>query len=81
METADRDEGPFGDHLKRILISVSQLPEVLQAMRASLESPKISDSEGYHRLLAAGIVQQGSDNKVTYRNALYPRYLALHVKD
>ena len=81
MQTADRDDGPFGDHLKRILISVSQLPEVLQAMRASLESPKISDSDGYHRLLAAGIVQQGSDNKVTYRNALYPRYLALHVKD
>jgi len=80
MHTADRDDGPFGDHLKRMLISVSQLPEVLQAMRASLDSPKISDSEGYHRLLAAGIVQQGSDNKVTYRNALYPRYLALHVK-
>ena len=28
LSTADRDEGPFGDHLKRILVSVSQLPEV-----------------------------------------------------
>ena len=80
LATADRDDGPFGDHLKRILISVSQLPEVLGAMRSSLENPQISDSDGYHRLLAAGIVQQGSDNKVIYRNALYPRYLAAHMK-
>ena len=80
LATADRDDGPFGDHLKRILISVSQLPDVLAAMRASLTNPQINDSDGFHRLLAAGVVQQGSDNKVVFRNQLYPRYMAAHMK-
>lgn len=80
VSSADRDEGPFGDHLKRILISVSQLPEVLEAMRASLENPQFSDTSGYHRLLASGVVHQTSDNKIAFRNDLYRRYLSAHLK-
>jgi hypothetical protein len=76
---ADRDDGPFGDHLKRVLISVSQLPEVLAALRASLESPQISETDGFQRLLAAGVVEQDRDNKVVFVNELYPRYLSGHL--
>ena len=80
LREADRDEGPFGDHLKRILISVSQLPAVMEAMRASLDNPQISESDGFHRLLAAGVVKQGNDQKLVFCNQLYPRYLAAHLK-
>jgi len=30
MEQGDRDDGPFSDHLKRILVAVSRLPEVFE---------------------------------------------------
>ena len=34
---ADRDDGPFNDHLKRILVSVSNLPAVLEYVTALLQ--------------------------------------------
>lgn len=79
IASADRDDGPFGDHLKRILISVSQIPGVLDALRASLHNPELRDTDGYHRLLAAGIVQQASDRTVRLRCELYRRYLQQHL--
>lgn len=79
LSTADRDEGPFGDHLKRILISVSQLPSVLEALRSSLSNPELRDTDGYHRLLAAGIVTQTGDRSVRLRCELYRRYLSQHL--
>ena len=79
ISTADRDDGPFGDHLKRILISVSQVPSVLESMRSSLTSPELKDDDGYQRLLAAGIVQLTSDNKIALRCELYRKYLRAHL--
>ena len=29
LAKVDQHEGPFGDHLKRILVAVSQMPEVM----------------------------------------------------
>jgi serine/threonine protein kinase len=79
LAKADQDEGPFGDHLKRILVAVSQMPEVLDALRASLESPQLKDADGFHRLLAAGVVYQSGDNKIDFSCELYRRYLRTHL--
>lgn len=80
MSTADREDGAFGDHLKRILISVSQLPSVFEALRESLTHPEMtSQTDGFQRLLAAGIVKQTPDNKVVLACELYRRYLSAHV--
>lgn len=79
FSTASRDDGPFGDHLKRILISVSQLPSVLEALRISMTNPEFRDSEGYQRLLSAGVVKKNSDNRAELRCELYRQYLASHV--
>jgi hypothetical protein len=81
LAQADRDEGPFGDHLKRILISVSQLPSVLEAMKASLQNPVISDSDGFHRLVSSGVVRQTGDNKVEITSELYRKYLHSRLRD
>lgn len=78
METADRDEGPFGDHLKRVLISVSQLPSVLEALRTSMATHDFKESEGVHRLIAAGVARQ-EGSKVVLMCDLYSNYLATHV--
>lgn len=76
---ADTDEGPFGDHLKRVLIAVSTMPQVLAALQESLHNPAIKDSDGFYRLLAAGVVTQGSEKQIQFRNELYKRYLAQHL--
>ena len=79
MEASARDEGPFGDHLKRILISVSQMPAVLDALRASITSPALQESDGVHRLIAAGVAQQTMGNKIVLVCELYRRYLSSHL--
>lgn len=80
VATADRDDGPFGDHLKRILISVSQLPTVFEALKESLTRPELSlQTDGFHRLVAAGVVKQNADNRPVLTCELYRRYLSRHV--
>jgi class 3 adenylate cyclase len=79
LATADRDDGAFGDHLKRILISVTQIPGVLDALRASLQSPNLVDTDGYHRLLAAGVVHQIDDRTIQLRCELYRQYMQQHL--
>lgn len=78
METADRDEGPFGDHLKRVLISVSQLPSVVEALRTSMTTHDFKESEGVHRLIASGIARQDGA-KVVLMCELYREYLTSHL--
>jgi hypothetical protein len=81
MGQADRDDGPFGDHLKRILISVSQLPTVLEAMKASLQNPELLDSDGFHRLLSSGVVRQTANNQIEITSELYRRYLQSRLRE
>jgi hypothetical protein len=79
IERADRDDGPFGDHLKRILISVSQMPQVLETLQTSFKNPQIRENESLYRLLSAGIVEQGSDKSIRISCELYRRYLSSHL--
>lgn len=70
---------PARSHLKRILVSVSQLPEVLGALKSSLENPQIREAVGFHRLVSAGVMYQTGDNKIAFTCELYLRYLKLHL--
>ncbi len=79
LESATRDDGPFGDHLKRILVSVSSLPPVLEFVRALLAGKPNNDQSTYYRLLAAGIIRQDRDGSVRFRCELYKRHLADHL--
>ncbi len=80
MSTADREDGPFADHLKRIFISVTQIPSVHDALRQSLTHPSMStQTDGLQRLLAAGVLKQTTDNRVVLACELYHRYLSTHM--
>lgn len=79
LDSADRDEGAFGDHLKRILMSVSTMPAVVEALRSSIDNPSMKDTDGFYRLLAAGVVQLTAEKKVVFKNDLYRRYLSAHL--
>ena len=75
LANAAADEGPFNDHLKRILISVSRLPEVTEYVRAVLAGGAPPHLDAYYRLLSAGIVRQNETGKVVFRFELYRLYL------
>ncbi len=76
LADADADDGPFNDHLKRILISVSRLPEVKEYVHSVLAGGAQAHQDAYYRLLSAGIVRQNEAGKVVFRCELYRRYLA-----
>lgn len=78
-EMADHDDGPFGDHLKRIFVSVSRLPEVVEYIRSVSRADARTDQDAYYRLLAAGIVRQDRAGQVAFRCELYRRYLQAHL--
>lgn len=79
METADADDGPFSDHLKRMLIAVSHVPTVLASVRSSLAMLPLSSRDGVDRLIAAGVLKELPDGEVDLACDLYARYLARHV--
>jgi len=76
---ADRDDGPFNDHLKRILVSVSNLPAVQEYVIALLQGQPASNRDAYYRLLSAGILKQTRDGQAVFRCELYERYLRRHL--
>ncbi len=76
LEHADADDGPFSDHLKRLLVAVSRLPEVTDYARSVLANSALPHQDAYYRLLSAGIIQQRGDNRVDFRCELYRRYLS-----
>ncbi|HWD39502.1 MAG TPA: AAA-like domain-containing protein [Fimbriimonas sp.] len=80
METAARDDGPFGDHLRRVLVSVTQLSGVTGALRDSLSNVFLPDSRDLQRLIAAGILIRRPSGNYAIRGKLYRDYLASHIK-
>lgn len=79
IATADQNDGPFGDHLRRLLVAVSQFPDVVAAMQASLRSPVVKDSDSVERLVAAGVLQEDLTGQVSPACDLYAQYLGRHL--
>ncbi|HWD40704.1 MAG TPA: AAA-like domain-containing protein, partial [Fimbriimonas sp.] len=80
LSFGDRDDGPFGDHLKRVLISVTELHAVQQVLKSALADGALAaQDEGYQRLLAAGVLRQSPDNRAAFSCELYRRYLSRHL--
>jgi hypothetical protein len=77
---ADQEDGPFGDHLKRILISVTRFEPVERAMKEALRSGAVSETDSFYRLAASGVVKKAEGGAVVPRCSLYLRYLSAHLK-
>ncbi|HSI72507.1 MAG TPA: AAA-like domain-containing protein, partial [Fimbriimonas sp.] len=74
------EDGPFGDHLKRILISVTKFEPVERAMKETLQSGTISETDSFYRLAASGVVKKAEGGAVVPRCTLYRRYLSAHLR-
>jgi DNA-binding SARP family transcriptional activator len=77
LETrAESDEGPFGDHLRRMLSALTRDAELCEAMRAVLQGRPCPSAESFYRLRSAGLITGDSARDVRPRCQLYARYLA-----
>ena len=76
---ADRDEGIFGDHLRRLLVSLSQDNPTLEIVRGFLRGEPLTDAAVFYRLRSGGLLAGDSAQDARLRCQLYGRYLGRHL--
>ncbi|MCI0488028.1 MAG: AAA-like domain-containing protein [Blastocatellia bacterium] len=76
---ADRDEGPLGDHLRRILLLLSRDQNLCDVVRGVLEGRACPDAESFYRLRSAGVLAGDTAEDARLRCQLYSTYLKRHL--
>jgi DNA-binding winged helix-turn-helix (wHTH) protein len=72
---ADRDEGPFGDHLQHMFTSLERNPSLCEAVRIVLRGKGNVGLSDFYRLRSAGVLAGDSPREATLRCELYVTYL------
>lgn len=78
-QNADQDDGPFGDHLNRLLISLERDEELLKEVHGFLVSGSTLSNSAFYRLRSAGVLSGDSADEPRPRCDLYARYLKKHL--
>lgn len=76
---AEKDEGPFGDHLRRIIVLMSQDQGLCQVVRDLLQGGTSVSNDSFYRLRSAGLIVGDSPQQVKFRCQLYANYLEGHL--
>ena len=76
---AGREEGIFGDHLRRILVLLAKDSALTEVVRGILRGHPCPTPESFYRLRSAGVMTGTSQNDVHPRCKLYADYLARHL--
>jgi hypothetical protein len=76
---ADRDEGIYGDHLRRILVLLAKDPALTEIVRGLLRGQPCPTPESFYRLRSAGVVAGSSQSEAQFRCRLYSSYLQRHL--
>jgi hypothetical protein len=76
---ADRDEGIFGDHLRRMLVVLVRNPDLCDVVREVLQGRPCPTEESFYRLRSAGVMAGDAARHVRPRCQLYASYLARHL--
>jgi hypothetical protein len=76
---ADKDEGVFGDHLRRILVLLAKDAELSEVVRGILHSHTPPSSGSFYRLRSAGLMRGDSPQDVRPRCEIYASYLRKHL--
>jgi hypothetical protein len=75
---ADHDEGPFGDHLRRLYVSLTQDAALCEVVKRVLQGHQLPNIESFYRLRSAGLLVGDSARDVRPRCQLYATYLEQH---
>jgi DNA-binding winged helix-turn-helix (wHTH) protein len=76
---ADHDEGPFGDHLRRLYFSLTQDADLSGVVRGVLRGGPCPTPESFFRLRSAGLMTGDSARDARPRCQLYATYLEKHL--
>jgi hypothetical protein len=76
---ADRDEGIFGDHLRRILVLLAKDDELCDVVREVLRGRPCANPEAFFRLRSAGVLCGDSTRHARPRCQVYRTYLERHL--
>jgi hypothetical protein len=79
IETADRDDGIFGDHLRRMLMLLGKDSGLFNSVSAVLRGDSHSDTTAFYRLRSAGIMDGESVAQLHPRCELYANHLKKHL--
>ncbi len=72
-QRADDERGPFGDHLRALLMKLHERPELLAAMKQAIRTGTVDDPDLYWRLYGAGLVRR-EGQRIDPANLLYARF-------
>lgn len=73
------DAGPFGDHLRRILILLRQDADLSDALHGLLHERQSLSYETFYRLRSAGLLAGDAPSDARFRCGLYETYLKKHL--
>ena len=74
-KSAGRDDGPFGDHLRRMLVLLAKDADLSAAVRSVLEGKPNMSRSSFFRLRSAGVLAGDSVDEARMRCGIYQDYL------
>ncbi|HRJ27940.1 MAG TPA: AAA-like domain-containing protein [Fimbriimonadaceae bacterium] len=79
VDSSAHEEGPFGDHLRRLLVALSGDPLMLEEVRKFLGGAVLSSEEVFFRLRSGGLISGSHRGDARLRCGIYGEYLRLHL--
>jgi class 3 adenylate cyclase len=76
---ADHDEGPLGDHLRRVLVSLVQDSDLCNVLKGVLRGQPCPTLDSFYRLRSAGVISGDSGQNVRPRCRVYESYIQHHL--
>ncbi len=77
---AGRNEGVFGDHLRRLFTSLTQNSELTDVVRGFLTGPFCASEDAFYRLRSAGLLAGEMPEECHWRCPLYAAYFKRYLK-
>lgn len=73
------DDGPFAEHLRRLLDVVGRDEATIGEVRRLVRDDSLGDAKTAHRLIAGGMLVRRGDGSLAFRVPAYRPYLARHL--
>lgn len=77
---AAREDGPFADHLHRMLIALGQDARMTAEVRRLLAGEPLQGHDSPYRLTSGGLIRWDGEGKATFRSPVYRDYLSAHLR-
>jgi len=78
-QQVDRDEGIFGDHLRRILVLLARDVQMSDVLRGVLRGEPCPTAESFYRLRSGGLLSGDTMREARMRCRIYSSYLSRHL--